>query len=179
MTRKDTPVKRNISSPVILVTPSTDRNETIELVWKVLRAFGQMNEYKVIFKFHPDCPYRFIAKGLGILPGHFIVSDRLTSELLQESHLLIYTCSTTAIEALAIGIPVLHIKSDLTIDRDNLLDFPSSIRRSAKNKDEIIIMTKEILETDEEELSKQRVRWKEVVSEIFGPVNERTFDLFL
>lgn len=179
MNRKDTPVKRNISSPVILIACSIDRNETIELVWKVLRAFGQMNKYKVVFKFHPDCPYRFIAKDLGILPGHFIVSDKPAGELLQESHVLIYTCSATAIEALALGVPVLHINSDFTIDRDNLSDFPSSVRESVSTEDDIVKATERILEMDEKELSKQRVRWKEVVSEIFGPVDESVFDLFL
>ena len=179
MNRKDTPVKRNILSPAILVASSIDRNETIELVWKVLRAFGQMNKYKIVFKFHPDCPYRFIAKDLGILPGHFIVSDKPAGELLQESHLLIYTCSTTAIEALALGVPVLHIKSDFVIDRDNLSDFPSSIRESVSTEDDIVKATERILEMDEKELSKQRVRWKEVVSEIFGPVDESVFDLLL
>lgn len=76
-------------------------------------------------------------------------------------------------------IPVLHIKLDFIIDQDDLLDFPSSIRQSTKNKDDIARMTKQMLEMDEKEVSRQRVRWKEVVSEIFGPVDESVFDLFL
>ena len=64
-------------------------------------------------------------------------------------------------------------------DRDDLADFPASIRRSAKSKDDIIRMTKEILDTDEKELSAQRVIWEDLVAEIFGPVDESVFDLFL
>lgn len=176
---KHTMVRKEASNPVILVTPSIDRNETIELVWKGLRAFGQMNKYKIVFKFHPDCPYRSIAKTPGILPGHFIVSDKPVGELLQESHLLIYTCSATAIEALALGVPVLHIKSDFIIDRDNLSDSPSSIRESVSTEDDIVKATERILEMDEKELSRRRPIWAGVVSEIFGPVDESVFDLFL
>ena len=170
--------KKNLHS-VILVTPSIDKNDTVELVWKVLRAFGQMNKYKIILKFHPVMPYPNIADDLGILPEHFTISDKPVSELLRESHVLLYTSSATCIEALRLGVPVLNIKSDFIIDRDNLSDFPSSIRRSAKDRDDIVRMTKEILETDEKELSEQRVRWKEVVSEIFTPVEQSVFDLFL
>ncbi len=176
---KHVPTKKRTSSPVILVTPSIDKNETVELSWKILEAFGQMNNYKIIFKFHPDCPYSCIAKNLGILPEHFIVSDKPVSELLRESHVLLYTSSATCIEALSLGVPVLHIKSDFMIDRDNLSDFPSSIRQSAKNKDAIVRETEKILKTDEKELSEQRVIWKELVSEILGPVDESVFDLFL
>ena len=138
-----------------------------------------MNKYKIILKFHPVIPYPIIAKDLGILPEHFIISDKPVSELLKESHVLLYTSSATCIEALSLGVPVLHIESDFTIDRDDLSDFPSSIRQSAKNKDGIVRMTEKILKTDEKELSKQRVMWEDVVNEIFGPADESVFDLFM
>ncbi len=176
---KNAPIKQGASSPVILVTPSIDKNETVELVWKVLQAFRQKDEYKIILKFHPVIPYLNIARNLGALPEHFIISDKPVSELLPQSHVLLYTSSATCIEALSAGVPVLHIKSDFTIDRDDLSDFPSGIRQSAKNKDDIIRMTEKILETDEKELSEQRIIWEDIVSEIFGPVDERVFDLFL
>jgi len=176
---KSPPMKKGASSPVILVTPSIDKNESIELIWKVLTAFGQTNKYKIILKLHPVMPYHNIARNLGILPKHFTISDKPVSELLKEADVLLYTSSATCIEALSLGVPVLRIKSDFIIDRDDLLDFSSGIRRSAKNKDDIIRMTKEILETDEKELLEQRVIGEDVVSEIFGPVDESVFDLFL
>lgn len=176
---KDSSVKkRGISNPVILVTAMIDKNESIELIWKVLAAFGQTNKYKIVLKFHPDCPYRYFAKDLGNLPEHFIISDKPVSELLKETDVLLYTSSTTCIEALSRGVPVLHIKSDFMIDLD-ASDFPPGIRRSAKNKDEIARMTEEILETSEKELSEQRTIWQDIVAEIFGPADEGVFDLFL
>ncbi len=174
---KEARVKKKASHPVILVTPSIDRNETVEMGWKVFKAFGQMGQYKVVLKFHPDCPYQRIAGDLGPLPKHFVVSDRPVGELLRESSLLLYSSSATCIEALALGVPVLHIKSDFIIDRDNLSDFPA-IRQSAKNKQDIITMTQKILDTGERELSKQRAVWADVVSEILGQVDESVFDLF-
>jgi surface carbohydrate biosynthesis protein (TIGR04326 family) len=171
--------KKDTQYPVILVTPSIDRNETIELIWKVLAAFRQTNEYRIILKLHPVIPYPKISGYIGSLPENFIIADKPVSELLKESHVLLYTSSATSIEALSLGVPVLHIESDFIIDRDNLSDFPSSIRQSAKNKGGIVRMTAKILKTDEKELSKQRVMWENVVVEVFGPVDESVFDLFL
>ena len=171
-------VKMATINPVILVTPSIDKNETIELIWKVLEAFGQTNKYKIILKFHPVIPYPSIAREVDFLPDNFIISDKPVSELLKESHMLLYTSSATCIEALAHGVPVLHIESDFIIDRDNLSDFPPSIRQSAKSRDDIVRMTKEILEKDEKELSKQLVIWEDIATKIFGPVDEGVFDLF-
>ncbi|MBA7696916.1 hypothetical protein ES703_105570 [subsurface metagenome] len=174
---KKPPIKKAVSSPVILVTPLV-KNESIELVWKVLEAFGQMNKYKILLKFHPDCPYRHVAKGLGTLPEHFIVSDKPLSELLRESRVLLYTSSTTCIEALSLGVPVLHIESDFMVDLDPL-DFRPDVSHSARSKDDILKTVEEILAKDQRELSERRIAWKAVVSEIFGPVDESVFDLFL
>jgi hypothetical protein len=179
LNKKTIPVKKDISSPVILVTLSIDRNETIEVVWKVLKAFGQMKQYTIVFKFHPDCPYRFIAGDVGILPEHFIISDKPTGDLLQESNVLLYTSSATSIEAIALGVPVLHIKSDFIIDRDNLADFPPSIRESVSTTDDIVKATERLVKMDEKELSHKRLLWSEIVADMFGPVDESSFDLFL
>ncbi|OGN90898.1 MAG: hypothetical protein A2Z70_04180 [Chloroflexi bacterium RBG_13_48_17] len=176
------PLKRDISSPVILVTPSIDINESIELVRKMVKAFGELKHYQIILKFHPRRPYEVITekdKSLKSLPEHFTVSEKPTDDLLQESSMLIYTSSATSIEAIAIGVPILHIKSDFTIDRDNLSDFTASIRESVSTPDEIIKATENILKMDEKELSRKRQLWVEVVADMFGPVDESTFDLFL
>ncbi len=177
--KKATPPQRDATHPVILVTPSMDKNETVELVGKVIRAFSDKKQYKVVLKFHPDFPYRFIAGDVGALPSHFTISEKPISDLLQESHVLIYTISATCIEALALGVPVLHIQSDLTIDRDNLAGFPPDIRESASSPEDIVKAVEKILKMDEAELSRKRKLWAEVVAEMFGPVDESTFDLFL
>ena len=96
---------------------------------------------------------------------------------MRKSNVLLYTSSTTCLEALAIGIPILHIGSDFMIDRDPL-DFHYDIIRSARNKDDILKAVEEILQTDERELVKQRAMWERVVSEIFRPVDESMLDLF-
>lgn len=177
--KKNIHKRKEDKNPVILVAPSIDRNETIDLVWKVTRAFGQKKMYTVVFKFHPDCPYRFIAKEIGTLPNHFIISEQPADKLLQDSSLLIYNITATSIEALALGVPVLHIKSDFVIDRDSLADFPASVRESVSTADEILKAAERLIKIDEHELARKKQLWSKVVAELFAPVDENTFDLFL
>ncbi len=179
LNKKLVPLKRDITKTIILVTPSSDRNETLELIWKVLKAFGDTKRYKVVLKFHPDCPYSYVAGDIGSLPENFTVSENPSDDLLLESHVLLYSSSTTSIEALALGVPIVHVESDFTIDRDNLADFPTSVRESVSTPDDIVKAAAKILKMDEKELSRKRQLWAEIVAEMFGPVDESTFDLFL
>ncbi|MBN1693513.1 MAG: hypothetical protein JW845_08180 [Dehalococcoidales bacterium] len=175
----ETSTQRDTTQPVILVALSFDKNETVELAWKVIRAYEDKKQYKIILKFHPAFPYGFVRKKIGILPRHFSVSERPISELLPECNMLIYTITATSIEALALGVPVLHIKSDFTIDRDNLAGFPPDVRPSASTPENILKATEKILNMDQDELTRKRQLWAEVVADLFGPVDDSTFDLFL
>ena len=177
--KKDVLPKRDISHPVILVALSMDENETVELTSKVTKAFRDTKQYRIIFKFHPDFPYRFVKRKMGDLPQQFEVSEQPINKLLQDSNLMIYSSTATSIEAIALGVPVLHINSDFTIDRDNLADSPPGVRESAGTPSDILKAAEKILKMDEKELSRRRQLWAEVVADMFGPVDENTFDLFV
>jgi len=164
--------------PLVLVAPSIE-SEAVELIWKVLKAFEQRDEYKILIKCHPDMPFEKISEHLNVkLPEHFTVSDRPVAELLRESDTLLYTCSTTCTEAIAAGVPAVHVESDLTIDLDQL-DFDPGIRPSARSPEEIVKCVEAVISMSKRELSKKRKMWKRVVKELFGAVDNSTYRLFL
>jgi len=164
--------------PVILVTPSISRFEGAELIWKVLQAFEHRDEYKILIKCHPDMPFEKISEHLNVkLPEHFTVSDRPVVELLMESDALLYTCSTTCVEAIAAGVPAVHVESDLSIDLDQL-DFDPGIRLSARSPEEIVKRVEAVISMSKRELSKKRGVWRRVVKELFGAVDNSTYRLF-
>ena len=174
------PKENNSRCPTILVTPSLEWAEAAEFIWKVIGAFGTLDQYRVILKCHPDLPYNRIARELKIstLPGHFTVVDRPVGELLLESDVLLYTSSTTCIEALARGVPVVQVNSSLTIDMDPLRGYPG-VRRSVSTQEEIVEAVKEILTTNRAEQIKGKTVWKDTVKDLFVPVDENIFHLFL
>ena len=172
--------KSKQSSFDILVTTSIDKNESGELLSKVLEAFKSFDMYNIMFKCHPIMPYQQIAKDMNItsLPNHFSVVDQPISSLLDKCDLLIYTSSTTCIEALASGVPVLHVSSNYVIDRD-ILDSLPDIRLSARTVKEIRSMTRQISEMDTEDLYKRKMVARNIARNFFGTVDDSVFDLFM
>jgi surface carbohydrate biosynthesis protein (TIGR04326 family) len=163
----------------ILVALSINKFEAAELIWKVLKAFENRAEFKVIIKCHPLMPLEKISKLLKMrLPAHFTISDKSITDLLKESDVLLYTGSTACVEAIAADIPVVHVESDLLIDLDKL-DFDPTIRPSARSVEEITERVEDIINVTEEQLSKGRKKWRDVVKNLFGKVDDSTYRLFL
>jgi surface carbohydrate biosynthesis protein (TIGR04326 family) len=170
--------RRKKGKPVILVTPSISKFDAMELIWKIFKAFEHRDEYKILIKCHPTMPFEKISGHLNIkLPKHFTVSNKPVVELLSESDVLLYTYSTTCVEAIAAGVPALHVRSDLMIDLDPL-DFNPGARLSARNPEEIVKRVEEAIAMDEKELSKKRKMWNSVVKDLFGRVDDSTYRLF-
>lgn len=164
--------------PVILVTPSISESEAAELIWKIFKAFEHCSEYKIVIKCHPVMPFEKISGYLNIkFPEHFIISDMPVAELLKESDVLFYSGSTTCVEAIAVGVPAVHVESDFSIDFDPL-DFNPKVRTSTRSVEEIVKRVEDAIGMDEKELSKKRNMWSSVVKELFGNVSDAVYCLF-
>jgi surface carbohydrate biosynthesis protein (TIGR04326 family) len=169
---------RKKGKPVILVTPSISKFDAMELIWKIFKAFEYRDEYKILIKCHPTTPFEKISEHLNIkLPKHFTVPDKPVAELLRESDVLLYTYSTTCVEAIAAGVPALHVESDLMIDLDPL-DFNPGSRLSARNPEEIVKRVEEAIAMNEKEISRKRKIWSGVVGDLFGKVDDSIYRLF-
>jgi len=168
----------NKDKPIILVTPSIESSEAVELIWKTFKAFRHRSEYKVVIKCHPVMPFEKISGHLNIkFPEHFVISNTPVAELLKESNVLLYTDSTTCVEAIATGVPPVHVESDLSIDLDKL-DFNPGARASARSAEEIVKRVEDVISMDERELSRKRKIWNGVVGNMFGKVDDSVYRLF-
>ncbi|MHA2052755.1 MAG: hypothetical protein ACW99F_04060 [Candidatus Hodarchaeales archaeon] len=177
-------IKRTRSRPqankTILVTTSIILTDAVELVIKALNAFGDSFNYNVTIKSHPVMPYSKFSKYLLIeeLPKNFKLSNLSIEELLRESDALIYTTSTTCIEAISLGVPAIHVESDHLIDMDQL-DFAPETRLSVRSPEEIKKAIDTITSMELRELKVKRKKWKKFVKDVFEPVTEETYNLFL
>jgi len=174
----ETKAQRTKQKFIILVATSIGRTDAAELVWKTIKAFENTREYEVIIKCHPVMPYDKFGMGIVNLPKNFRVSHQPIQELLKESDVLLYTCSSTCIEALTLGVPVIHVESDHIIDIDQL-DFAPEARKSARSPEEIKRYVKEIEATDRKELLLEQRKWNGLVKEVFGEVNDAVYSLFI
>lgn len=169
----------NNKRPGLLVTPPIGMLESIELIKKIHDAFASIEDYDIIIKCHPAMPFKYFSHLLDFqMPGHFSISDKNLDDLLKEVDILFYTSSTTCIEALAIGVQVVHINSGYSLEMDPL-DFAKDSRFEAGTPQEIRKAVEEIHEMPEELERERRARGIETVKYLFTPVNDETYELFL
>lgn len=163
----------------VLVASSIGFDETVELIGKAWTAFAQTSSISVVFKCHPSMPFATMEKALrmGPLPAHFSVTEEPMSSLLKKIHVLVYNTSTVAAEAMALGIPCVHVEPDADLDLDPL-DFCPQSRLSTCKPDDLRKAVLEILADYPEVIRKNYPQWQEEIGRFFGPVTEQTFELF-
>ncbi|MFH2106776.1 MAG: hypothetical protein ABII22_05945 [Candidatus Micrarchaeota archaeon] len=168
----------NPDKPTVLVTTSINKPDALELVWKTIKAFENGEKYRIIIKCHPYMPFKKIIKELGIpVPGHFEISDTPIPKLLDETDVLVYTSSTTCLEAIAKGVPIIYVGSDLMIEL-NPLDFDPDVAFCAKKPEDIVKGVEYWVGMKKEELDKRRKDWKGTVQKMFCKVDDKTYSLF-
>ena len=100
------------------------------------------------------------------VPDNFKIINKPMDEILDETSVLLYSGSTTCIEALAYGAVPINIISEYLIDLDQLKRYPDS-KFSAKNPEEI----KKYVEIA---LNKKQKEQQKIVNEIFSAPDEKT-----
>ena len=106
------------------------------------------------------------------------IVDRPVSQLLPEVDVLIYTDTTTAIEALAHGVPVVHLLSSHAIDKDRLADF-NGTRVSTGTAKGLRAAVLAVMGANPEERAARFRRWQEVVNLLLPSPDEKTVELFM
>jgi len=165
------PVKNNCFD--VLVAASVSINESVELIEKCLEAFSGKPAFNLIIKMHPTLPFSKIADYFPVLPENARVSEIPVQNLLTHVDLVLYTSSTVAIEAVAMGVPVIHVKSDHIIDM-NFFDGESVI--PSLSDPEEIAHAGEIIRSHQEKIPREESG--RLVKKYFLPVDDAVISLF-
>ena len=162
----------------VLVMMSIVMTQSAELLLGAVEAFADPRAFRVTVKFHPCFPARRVIAEAGAwtLPAHVAVVDAPVSELLRVADVLVYIDSTTAVEALAHGVPIVHFASDHELDTDPLAPF-TDVRVSVGTPEELRKAVREVI-APEYRAARMR-RWREVVDLLLPPPDEKTIDLFM
>lgn len=180
---QDQQTERKVSQsdcPTILVTSSVGQEEASELVYKSVKAFESKTRYRVLLKCHPLMPFAKISRGLGLthLPDHITVSNQPLGDLLLEADVLIYTSSTTCVEAIAAEVPIVHLELESDLDMDPLDAMPD-LRMSVSSALVLYNSVERILKEKDDYVADLREDWCKAVRDLFGKVTDKTYDLFL
>jgi len=116
--------KKPLNKKKVLIALSGGLDESLELISKVVKSLNGL-DVDIIVKCHPVLPYIQISRYIGEFSEKLIVSDKSIDSLLADTDLVFYTETTVSVEALAQGIPIIHVKSDCRIDMNIFEDLPS------------------------------------------------------
>jgi hypothetical protein len=158
----------------ILVALSTSVSNSIEILCKIISSLGNVRDIKIIIKCHPTIPFESIFPHIGNIPGNFDIRDDPVGDLLLKADVLIYSESTVCVEALALGVPVINIKSDYTIDMNILAGIPGIL--SLSSADEILDALYTV--TSPESLRRFN-EIQSVVNEIFAPLRDDFIEILI
>ena len=175
---------RKFDEPIvrILVAFSIIPAHAAELLLTVIKAFASPHEFRVSLKFHPSLQALRAAKAAGIavseLSAHMKVVREPVSQLLQDVDVLVYTDTTAAVEALAYGVPIVHLQPSHDIDLDPLESF-EGVRVSTGTAEGLREAVRAAVKVGPEEHAVRVRRWQEVVDLLLPPPEEKTIDLFM
>ncbi|MDD1674648.1 MAG: hypothetical protein LUQ13_03300, partial [Methanomicrobiales archaeon] len=169
--------KRNVPF-TILVAPTVDINESVELISRVLDACAGLEGVRIVIRCHPDLPFDRILPLLEHpLPGN-ATADPGDPARLSEAGVLVFSSTSVAMEALAAGIPVIQITTMDPLMGNRFEGIPPSGMLQFAGSDAELrqmvdsVRTMEVTPND-------RKNALEIVQLFFGPVDEGVFSLFL
>jgi len=112
---------REGSRALILIATSIILEESQELLSTCFEAFRDLKGVEIHIKSHPTLPFEHLSSHLPSLPANMTISREPIDSLLEKAGVLISAgTSTVALEALACGVPYIHVRSDLALDLDIL-----------------------------------------------------------
>ena len=163
----------------VLVTLSAYQPQASELLRRVLEELGEHAGLRIVVKCHPLLPFSNLSRMMGLhrLPANVQMSDKPMSELLFQSRVLVYTDSTTCLEALAMGVPIIHLATEFGLDFDPLDGFPD-IKETAQKKGDLLRSVLSLCDA-QRSLPDRRHRGRQLASEFLGPVSDGTYSQFL
>jgi len=147
----------------------------------VLEQLKIRQEYQLTFRFHPVLPYETVRTKFGFDLGtsaNVNISQVLLQDDLMNHDLCIYRCSTVSLEALCIGIPVIHYDIQTVLSYDPLFRC-RHLKWTITKNDLLPAMIESINAITDDEYSRQLNLAKEYMRNYFYPVNDETLNKFI
>ena len=167
------------TTPTVLIAPSDSLEETMELAFIAANLFEEDEGTRVILKCHPRMPFERIHKLQGIqLPKHVRVSEKSIYDLIPMCSVMLYAGSTVAFQAIALGIPVIHVVPKFEFNLDPL-ETPPNLRMEAAGIRDLRNKVKWLLERRQEYIDQHTKAWQATVDQMYSPVTEQTYHAFL
>lgn len=168
---------------IVLVTLPLAKSNALELLSKAWNVLGNRKGLKIWLKPHPMMPeleLQYILNKIKMPRDFYTVIEGAMAEVLPKVALLIATASATIFDAIACGIPVIRVRSDINLDLDPMDWFPKDETYFvARTLTEINHEVDRALNLKDDQYARLRERGKQLIRECFSPVNDQTMAAFI
>ena len=175
---KRKPFNRNKNGS-ILAAFSIDIVSSLKLIRFLQHSLQDRAGAKIILRSHPFTPIEMIIKKYNItLDPNFQISEKKNfEEELKRTSLIIYTDTTSSIEAVMCGIPAIHVDFKEPVNSDPLFKV-NSFKWSVFGKDELCNVIDYIYTMNDDEYLKRHSDAMDYLKRYFYPVEERYLKKF-
>lgn len=173
------PVRRRPADPLrVFVAGELALGPSTELVRKAAQAFTDDPSIELVVKCHPLLPRAELEQALGSLAARLRFDTRPTTELLREADVLLYTHSAVGFEALALGVPPVFVRSETTLDLDQL-EFATELRWEGRTPTQLRAAVTTIAKLDPAALADWRARARAAAARAVAPPRPECVEAFL
>jgi hypothetical protein len=161
----------------ILVATELALGASAELTKKAADAFCNDPSTELVVKCHPLLRRNDL---LRLLPHarELRFDDRPMLELLESTDVLLYSYTSVGFEALALGVPPVFVRSESTLDLDQL-EFAPDLRWQGRTPCELRSVVAEIAALDGEVLAAWRAKARAAAARAIAPVRQACAEAFL
>ncbi len=166
----------------ILLVLGGVRHRAIDLLNFAAKGMGKTTGYSIIVRSHPELPLRLITGDLGFdlaASGVFMIScNASVRDDLQEADAVLYDASTIALQALYMGIPVIHIGLKDILSFDPLPDC-RHLKWTVTKEEELLGTIEAIYRVPEKEFQQQQRAAQTYVEDYVYPCTEERLSEFI
>src|SRR3989339_409496 len=168
---------------IVLITLPLARSSALELLSKAWNVLHAQKRLRIWLKPHPmmsSLELDAIINKVEMSKDSYDIVDETMADVLPKVSMLIAMASATIFDAIAYGIPVIRVRSDLDLNFDPMDWFPKDdmhfVARTLNELDEEI---DKILNLSDVKYSHLKDKGGQIIQACFSPVNEQTMATFL
>ncbi len=153
--------------------------KSIRMINFLLSDPSSLSKYHFSFNTHPCHPMKKLIKFLDFpIKKNFKVADGFLSKNMETNDVVVYHGTTTCLDALAHGLPVVHVEFDDFLSPDPLLDF-HDFKWIVKTTAELADILDDIYKLSDDDFYARQKSGFDFVRKYFGPVNEAGLSRFM
>ena len=135
-------------------------------------ALTDVHGYQVRFRPHPEFPFEEMLRDrIAVTTWPHTVSRGSLSEDLAWADAVLYASSTVSVEALSLGVPVIHLELGELLSRDPLFAW-QDLKWSVVHPDELLPTLQRIAQIPSDEFAALQQRAREYADRYLSPISE-------